>query len=148
VERAQRGPRPSVRLVIRGTGFHPVWITVRHFHVGLVLSRVVPIFYVLFAPAGFFFAKPLFTIFFVTSRDILQKKTDRQFFSHARLRVASNLYKVCYKQLQHLLFSSRPHFRRQPTRIQGSASAAESIPYLEGGSARTQSWVGLVGVSA
>jgi hypothetical protein len=87
-------------------------------------------FYVLFALARFFFAKPLFAVFFVTSRDILQK------------------VRVCYKQLQHLLFSSRPHFMRQPTGIQGSASTAKSIPYLEGSLARAKNWVGLAVVSA
>ncbi len=63
------------------TGFHPVWITVRHFHVGLVLSRVVTNFYVIFVPAGLLFLRnPFSRVFFVASRDILQKKTDRPFF--------------------------------------------------------------------
>ncbi len=47
------------------TGFHPVWVTVRHFHVGLVLSRVVPIFYVLFTLAGLHFLQNPFSPFFL-----------------------------------------------------------------------------------
>ena len=75
------GDRPIFSIYAPSTGFHPVWITVRHFHVDLVLSRVVPIFYVLFAPAGLLFLRnPFLPFFFVTSRDILQKKTDRPFF--------------------------------------------------------------------
>jgi hypothetical protein len=50
---------------IHTTGFHPVLITVRHFHVGLVLSRVLPIFYVLFALAGLLFLQNPFSPFFL-----------------------------------------------------------------------------------
>jgi hypothetical protein len=99
---------------------------------------------------------PFFLPFFlfVTSRDIdiLQKKARSSIFFRARVCTSQVICTVCYKQLhkqlQHLLFSSRPHFTRQPTGIKKLASAAESIPYLEGGSARTKSWVGLAGVSA
>jgi hypothetical protein len=83
---------------MEGTGFHPVWITVRHFHVGLVLSRVVPIFYVLFALAGLLFLRnPFLPFFFVTSRDILQKKDRSSIFFRARA-CASQV--ICTSMLQ------------------------------------------------
>ena len=56
------------------TGFHLVWITVRHFHVGLVLSRVEPIFYVLFTPAGLLFCEFPFRHFFCDVTRYLTKK--------------------------------------------------------------------------
>jgi hypothetical protein len=68
--------------VLLPTGFHPVWISVRHFYVGLVLtieqyqfSTVLPCW------SGFFLHKTPFYHFFATSNDILQKKVDRPLFS-------------------------------------------------------------------
>lgn len=123
--------RPSYK-----TGFHPVWITVWHFHVGLVISRVVPIFYVLFAPAGFFFAKPLFAVFFavffvcdVTRYRYLTKKSPIvHFFSRARLHVASNLYEyatnnctnncsICYLAVAPTLRANQPELKNWRARL-------------------------------
>ena len=119
------GDRPIFSIYAPSNGFHPVWITVRHFHVGLVLSRVVPILLRTFrAGRASFFAKPLFIVFFVMSRDILKKKTDRPFFLRARLRVASNLYEyatnncnICCFAVAPTLRANQPEFKDQRARL-------------------------------
>jgi hypothetical protein len=131
------------------TGFHPVWARYS--------SRVVLIFYVHFAPAGLLFFRNLFSpFFFVTSHDILQKKDPSSSFFFVRvcesLIIVARSYDTNNNRkiipLRHFLFSCRPQLSRQPTGAQGSASAAESIPILEGGSARAKRGVGLAGVRA
>jgi hypothetical protein len=107
------------------TGFYPVWMTVRHFQVGLVLSRVVPIFYILFAPTGLLFLRNTFLPFFLWRHAIsYKKKTDRPFFLRARLRVASNLYKYatnncnsCYLAVTPTLRTNQPEFKDRRARL-------------------------------
>ncbi len=63
------------------TGFHPVWITVWHFYVGLVLKQGSTNFLHTFRAGRASFFRNLFSpFFFVTSHHILQKKIHRPLF--------------------------------------------------------------------
>ena len=120
-------------------------------------SRVVLIFYVHFAPAGLLFFRNLFSpFFFCDVARYLTKKRSIVLFFFARVCESLIIVQVSYDTNnyrkivppRHFLFSCRPQLSRQPTGAQGSASAAESIPILEGGSARAKRGVGLAGVRA
>jgi hypothetical protein len=107
------------------TGFHPVWITVRHFHVGLVLSRVVPIFYVLFAPAGFFFCETPFRRFFCDVTRYLTKKRPIVHFFRARVcasqvictKYAINNCNICCLAVAPTLRANQPEFKDWRARL-------------------------------